>query len=291
MTYSIVATDPEARFFGVAVASKAMCVGAHVPWGAAGVGALATQAWHDLRYGHEGLALLREGHSVASVLHELSHGDPDAPHRQLGLVDANGRVGSYTGSRCLPWAGGMCGEHYAVQGNLLAGSQVVEAMADEWERHPDMPFTPRLVTALLAGDDAGGDRRGRQSAAVHVWRRDPSPRHDVADTIADVRVDDAELPVHDLLRMVPKVWLEYGSPDLDGALPLEGETRELVAARLGVDPADAETALESWANEENLESRVLPGRIDPTVLAVLESGADAVVERARAETPPRFWPV
>lgn len=291
MTYSIVASDPEARLFGVAVASKAMCVGAHVPWGAAGAGALATQAWHDLRYGSEGLTLLRAGHSVASTLFVLSHGDPDAPHRQLGLVDAAGNVGSYTGSRCLPWAGGMCGEHYAVQGNILAGAQVVEAMAVAWEELDDYPLVPRLVHALLAGDEAGGDRRGRQSAAVHVWRQDPPPSPDTVDTVADVRVDDAELPVHDLARMIPKVWLEYGSPDEAGALDLDGATRERVAARLGVEPGSAEAALESWANEENLESRLLPGRIDPTVLDVLESGVDTVLERARTKIPARFWPV
>ena len=291
MTYSIVAADPEQRIFGVAVASKAMCVGAHVPWGAAAAGALATQAWHDLRYGYEGLDLLRRGRSAAATVHELSHGDPDAPHRQLGLIDSAGRIASYTGSRCLPWAGGMCGEHFAVQGNLLAGAQVVEAMAGAWEEQVDYPLIPRLAHALLAGDEAGGDRRGRQSAAVRVWRQDPSPRTDAMDTIADVRVDDAEFPVHDLVRMIPRIWLEYGSADEAGARPLEGELRERVASRLGVAPAAAEEALESWANEENLESRLLPGRIDPTVLDVLESGSAAVIERARATPPGRFWPV
>src|SRR6185436_8526555 len=214
---------------GVAVASKAMCVGAHVPWGAAGVGALATQAWHDLRYGSEGLELLRQGHSAASTLHTLTHGDPDAPHRQLGLIDAAGRIVSYTGSRCLPWAGGMSGEHYCVQGNLLSGPQVVEAMAESWEALAELPFVPRLVRALLAGDEAGGDRRGRQSAAVRVWRQDPSQSPDVVDTVADVRVDDAELPVHQLNAMLPKLWLEYGLPDEEGALTLTDATRARVA--------------------------------------------------------------
>jgi uncharacterized Ntn-hydrolase superfamily protein len=290
MTYSIVAADTRDRIYGVAVASKAMCVGAHVPWGAAGAGALATQAWHDLRYGYEGLALLQQGHSAASALHELTQGDLDAPHRQLGLIDRDGHIVSYTGSRCLPWAGGMSGSSYAVQGNLLAGAQVVEAMAQAWEELDDYPFVPRLVHALLAGDEAGGDRRGRQSAAVHVWRRDPSPRADANDTIADVRVDDAEYPVHDLARMIPKVWLEYGSPDEEHALALDGETLERVALLLGVPAADAEAALELWASEQNLESRLLAGRIDPTVLDVLESGADAVVERAQQQVPAAFWP-
>jgi uncharacterized Ntn-hydrolase superfamily protein len=290
MTYSIVAADTNHRSYGVAVASKAMCVGAHVPWGAADAGALATQAWHDLRYGYEGLALLQQGHSAASALHELTHDDPDAPHRQLGLIDRAGRIVSYTGSRCLPWAGGMCGPDYAVQGNLLAGSQVVEAMAQAWEESTGLPFVPRLVQALLAGDEAGGDRRGRQSAAVHVWRCDPTPRADAIDTIADVRVDDAEYPVHDLVRMIPKVWLEYGSPDEEHAVPLEGEMRERVAALLGAPPDGVEEALKTWASNENLESRLLPGRIDPTVLDVLESGANAVVDRAREHVPRHFWP-
>jgi uncharacterized Ntn-hydrolase superfamily protein len=292
MTYSIVAADTQQRLYGVAVASKAMCVGAHVPWGAAAVGALATQAWHDLRYGSEGLELLRAGHSAASTLHALTHDDPDAPHRQLGLIDAAGRIVSYTGSRCLPWAGGMSGEHYCVQGNLLAGPQVVEAMAATYEALGELPFVPRLVRALLAGDEAGGDRRGRQSAAVRVWRRDPSPEPDAVDTVADVRVDDAQLPVHQLAGMLPKLWLEYGLPDEEGALPLAGSTRTRVAERLGVDATgDVQAALESWANELNLESRLLDGRVDPTVLDVLDAGEEAVLARAAEQVPARFWPV
>jgi uncharacterized Ntn-hydrolase superfamily protein len=297
MTYSIVAADTTERVYGVAVASKAMCVGAHVPWGAAGAGALATQAWHDLRYGWEGLALLQQGQSAASTLHELTHGDPDAPNRQLGLIDAEGRIVSYTGSACLPWAGGMCGEHYAVQGNLLAGAQVVEAMAATYEALADLPFVPRLVQALLAGDEAGGDRRGRQSAAVRVWRRDAIPTPDAIDGVADLRIDDAEYPVHLLARMLPKLWLEYGLPDEEHALPLSGVTRDRVreglAARGFVDSSgdDIEEGLTTWASQLNLESRLIPGRVDPTVLDVLESGAATVLERAAEQVPPRFWPV
>lgn len=297
MTYSIVAADTTERLWGVAVASKAMCVGAHVPWGAANAGALATQAWHDLRYGWEGLALLQEGHSAASTVHELTHADPDAPNRQLGLVDAEGRLSSYTGSACLPWAGGMCGASYAVQGNLLAGAAVVEAMAEAYETLASLPFVPRLVHALLAGDEAGGDRRGRQSAALRVWRRDAVRVPGGNEVVADVRVDDAELPVHQLARMLPKLWLEYGLPDEEAALPLSGATRDrvrdgLAALGLGTGPDEnVEAALENWANEQNLESRLLPGRIDPTVLDVLEVGPTAVLERSAAQVPARFWPV
>jgi uncharacterized Ntn-hydrolase superfamily protein len=205
MTYSIVAVDETTGQLGVAVASKALCVGAHVPWGAAGIGALATQAWHDLRYGWEGLELLEEGHSAASIVGRLTLGDPEAPHRQLGIVDASGRLASYTGSRCLPWAGGMTGRSFAVQGNLLAGPRVVEAMAEAYEAAGRTPLLERLMSGLIAGDEAGGDRRGRQSAAVRVWSEPGELRAAV-----DLRVDDDPRPVHRLASLVSKHRLEAG---------------------------------------------------------------------------------
>jgi uncharacterized Ntn-hydrolase superfamily protein len=289
MTYSIVAVDPATGARGVAVASKALCVGAHVPWGRAGVGALATQAWHDLRYGWEGLALLDRGLSAAAIVHQLTHGDEDAPHRQLGIVDRNNRFASYTGSRCLPWAGGMCGNGYAVQGNLLAGPQVVEAMAATFEASAGQPFVHRLVHALLAGDEAGGDRRGRQSAAVKVWRGQPAHSTDV-DVLGDMRVDDAARPVHDLAKLVPLLWFEHGTPVPETALPLTGPIADRVATALGAKPGELEPALDRWASELNLESRLLPGKIDLAVLEVLERGVGATLERVAAAPPREGWP-
>lgn len=289
MTYSIVAVDEVTGARGVAVASKALCVGAHVPWGRAGFGALATQAWHDLRYGWEGLALLEAGNSAASVVHQLTSGDVDAPNRQLGMVDRDGRCASYTGSRCLPWAGGMCGAGYAVQGNLLAGAQVVEAMAAMYEATAGKPFVHRLVQALLAGDEAGGDRRGRQSAAVKVWRAEPDDSTDV-DVLADLRVDDAPLPVHRLATLLPKLWFEHGTAQPDQALPLDRLMSERIAAALRTTPEDAEPALERWAGELNLESRLLQGKIDRTVLEVLETGVQRTLERVAAAPPSEGWP-
>ena len=289
MTYSIVAVDEVTGARSVAVASKALCVGAHVPWGRAGYGALATQAWHDLRYGWEGLALLEAGHSAASVVHQLTSGDEDAPNRQLGIVDRNGRCASYTGSRCLPWAGGMCGAGYAVQGNLLAGARVVEAMAAMYEATAGKPFVYRLVQALLAGDEAGGDRRGRQSAAVKVWRAEPDDSTDV-DVLADLRVDDAPLPVHGLATLLPKLWFEHGTPQPDRALPLDTPMAERIAAALGTTPDQAEATLDRWAGELNLESRLLPGKIDLTVLEVLETGVQPTLDRVAAAPPPEGWP-
>jgi len=288
VTYSIVAFDEATGARGVAVASKALCVGAHVPWGGAGIGAIATQAWHDLRYGSEGFALLSEGLSAADVVQRLTFGDPDAPHRQLGIVDAANRLVSYTGSRCLPWAGGMCGDGYAVQGNLLAGPQVVEAMAAEYERRRGEPFVQRLVQALLAGDGAGGDRRGRQSAAVRVWRGEPAGLTDV-DGVADLRIDDAARPVHDLTALVPRYWLEYGTAG-DDALPLAGGVRERVRAALGADEAGLEAELARWASELNLESRLRDEAIDPVVLDILERGEDDVLGELEASLPHTGWP-
>ena len=252
------------------------------------MGACATQAWHDLRYGWEGLALLEDGRSAAGVVQTLTHGDPDAPNRQLGIADRRGRVASYTGSRCMPWAGGMCGRSYAVQGNLLAGAQVVEAMADAYESGTGLPFALRLVRALVAGDEAGGDRRGRQSAALKVWRAEPTGTP--ADVIADLRVDDAPLPVHRLLELLPVYWLEHGTPVVDEAPVLSDALRDRVARALAAPAEHAESALELWASEHNLERRVLPGRVDAVVLDVLERSEGPVLAEAAAAPPPSGWP-
>jgi uncharacterized Ntn-hydrolase superfamily protein len=289
VTYSIVAVDKETGVYGVAVASKALCVGAHVPWGHGGHGALATQAWHDLRYGWEGLALLEQERSAADVVQSVTHGDEEAPHRQLGVVDRAGRVASYTGSRCLPWAGGMCGPRYAVQGNLLAGPHVVEAMSESFERSDGLPFAQRLVDALLAGDDTGGDRRGRQSAALKLWSADVDERTPFG-VVADLRVDDAERPVERLRRLLPRLWLEYGAPDPRDLIELSAPTLARVAGVLGTDAGVAEEALALWASERNLERRVVEGHVDRTVLDSLESGPETVLARATAEPPRTGWP-
>jgi uncharacterized Ntn-hydrolase superfamily protein len=287
VTYSVVALDDDTGAFGVVVASKALCVGAHVPWGSAGIGACATQAWHDLRYGYQGLALLEAGQSAASVVQTLTHGDPVAQNRQLGIVDRRGRVASYTGSRCLPWAGGMCGPSYAVQGNLLAGPQVVEAMADAYEAGTGLPFTVRLVRALVAGDEAGGDRRGRQSAAVRVWRAEATGEG--GGVIADLRVDDAPMPVHRLLELLPVYWLEHGTTDPEDAPALSPELRTRLADLLRVREAQVDEALERWAREHNLERRLLPGRVDPVVLELVERAESPSLAGADA-LPSTGWP-
>jgi uncharacterized Ntn-hydrolase superfamily protein len=204
MTYSIVAFDAPTSQWGVAVASKAMCVGAHVPWGAGGIGAVATQAYHDLRYGFEGLQALRAGRRADEVVAELTTDDPESIYRQLGVVDVDGVASTFTGTDCMTWAGGLAGDSWCVQGNLLAGPFVVEAMAEAYAGASGS-FAERLLAALLAGDGAGGDRRGRQSAAVKIWAPPVVIDGDRRDVTLFLRVDDAELPVHDLQRLVAKV--------------------------------------------------------------------------------------
>ena len=203
MTYSIVAFDAATTQWGVAVASKAMCVGAHVPWGAGGIGAVATQAYHDLRYGSEGLHALHAGRTAPDVVAELTTDDPESVYRQLGVVDADGLAATFTGTQCMTWAGGLAGESWCVQGNLLAGPFVVAAMADAFIAARGA-FSERLVVALLAGDDAGGDRRGRQSAAIKVWSPPVEADGDRRDLAMFLRIDDAEFPVHDLQRLVTR---------------------------------------------------------------------------------------
>jgi uncharacterized Ntn-hydrolase superfamily protein len=209
VTYSIVAFDQPTTQWGVAVASKAMCVGAHVPWGAGGVGAVATQAYHDLRYGYEALAALRDGQDAHGVVGRLTTDDPESVFRQLGVVDADGRATTFTGEQCTSWAGGLSGESWAVQGNILAGQHVVEAMAQAY-LDADGPFAERLLTALLAGDESGGDRRGRQAASVKIWQLPVEAGGDRRDVSLFLRIDDAELPVHDLQHLVRRVLADPG---------------------------------------------------------------------------------
>jgi uncharacterized Ntn-hydrolase superfamily protein len=292
MTFSIVAYDPASRSWGVAVASKFLAVGAVVPWGRAGVGAVATQANANLDYGPDGLALLAAGASAEETVRRLTGADPGRADRQLGVVDAAGRAASYTGDACLDWAGGRAEDGIAVQGNILAGPQVVEAMVTAWHGQtgatevPDESerFARRLLAALRAGDQAGGDRRGRESAALRVWRANAGygGRLDLA---LDLRVDDHPDPVAELDRLLGLHQLYFGKPDPATLLPLDaaeggGGLRGEVAAALallGHDPASRglEAALEQWAGIENLEERLVPGKLDPQVLAILRRRAQA----------------
>ena len=188
MTFSIVAFDPANGDLGVAVASKFPCVGAVVPWAKAGVGAVATQAWANTDFGPDGLRLMAGGMPAGPALDAVLEGDDGRDERQVGFVDAAGGAATFTGSGCAEWAGGVSGEHFAAQGNILAGAGVVDAMARAFGS-ADGELCDRLLTALMAGDAAGGDRRGRQSSALLVVR-DRGGYEGRNDRYIDLRVDD-----------------------------------------------------------------------------------------------------
>jgi uncharacterized Ntn-hydrolase superfamily protein len=272
MTFSIVAGDGTA--WGVAVASKFLAVGAAVPAARSGVGAIATQSYANLAYRPLGLAHLEMGASAQQALDGLTAADDRREQRQAGIVDARGGSATFTGSACHAWAGGVTGDGYAIQGNILTGPEVVAAMEDVWQNTAaDAPLSRRLLAALVAGDRAGGDRRGRQSAALLVVTAGGGYGGG-SDVLVDLRVDDHPQPVPELERLLDLHDLFFTPADPARALPLEGELAAEVRERLqtlGHVDADLDHALADWAGIENLEERLAPGRIDPAVLDVLRA--------------------
>ncbi len=271
MTFSIVghsidAADGGTVSLGVAVASKFLAVGAAVPAGAADIGAIATQAFANLAYRPDGLRLLGEGRSAQETLDALTAADEGRDQRQAGVVDATGRSATFTGPACHDWAGGRTGDGYAVQGNILTGPDVVEAMEKAW-LGSEGRLADRLLTALAAGDLAGGDRRGRQSAALLVVRR-AGGYGGTSDVEVDLRVDDHPDPVPELGRLLDLHRLYFDRPDPATLLPLEGELAAEVDLRLRSLGFDT---LDDWAGVENYEERMVDGQIDPLVLSQLRA--------------------
>ena len=192
-TFSIVAFDAETQAWGVAVASKFLAVGSVVPWARARAGAVATQAWANTTYGPHGLSLMAQGASAEAALQQLLAEDKTPHVRQVGLVDRQGHAAQFTGESCKPWAGGIIGPGFAIQGNFLAGKIVVEAMAEKYTESSGW-FPERLYAALLAGDRAGGDQRGRQSAALLVVKENGG-YGGFNDRWIDYRVDNHPDPI------------------------------------------------------------------------------------------------
>src|SRR5512132_3180766 len=199
-TYSIAACDLDAGQWGVATQSKFLAVGSVVPWAEPRVGAIATQAYANPRYGSEGLGLLREGLSAEEVVQRLTAADEGRDQRQLGVVDREGRSASYTGSEGMDWAGGRTGPCYAAQGNILVSAETVDAIAETFERPAGAPLVERLLDCLDAAQAAGGDRRGQQSAGLLVVERDGGYAG-LSDSIVDLRVDEHERPLEELRRI------------------------------------------------------------------------------------------
>jgi uncharacterized Ntn-hydrolase superfamily protein len=279
VTFSIVAADPATGDVGVAVASKFLAVGAVVPFARAGAGAVATQSWADVTFGPRGLDLLAAGSGPDDALAALLDGDDGRETRQVGIVAADGRATTFSGTACMDWAGGRVGTAYAAQGNILAGPQVVDAMATGFEQAAGQPLARRLAAALRAGDQAGGDRRGRQSAALLVARPGGGygGNHD---RYLDLRVDEHPRPVEELGRLLDLHRLYFDRPDPATVLrvsdPLRTELEAVLSAtgRSG-DPASFGKRLYGLVATENLEERWVDDlHMDPLVLEFLR-GLDA----------------
>ncbi|MEP6908914.1 MAG: DUF1028 domain-containing protein [Actinomycetota bacterium] len=272
-TYSIVACDLEAGQWGVAVQSKFLSVGSVVPWAEPHVGAVATQAYANPRYGPQGLALLREGLSAQEVVERLTGADEGRDHRQLGVVDAKGDAATYTGAECMDWAGGRTGAGYAAQGNILVSAETVDALAETFEGSAGQPLAERLIDCLAAAQEAGGDSRGQQSSALLVVERDGGYAQ-MSDTVVELRVEDHERPIDELRRIYVLHEEIFGKTPRDKWIGVDDalatELRERLT-KLGYE-GGLEEAFTRWTGKENLEDRV-DGveKIDPVVLQALRS--------------------
>ena len=309
MTYSIVALDPATGDLGVAVQSKFLAVGSVVPWARAGVGAIATQSFANVAYGPDGLTSLVDGNGAAETLRRLVAADDLRDDRQAGIVDARGESATHTGNGCFAWAGGRLGDGFAAQGNILAGSAVVDGLADTFLAG-GLPFPELLIACLAAADEAGGDRRGRESAALLVVREGGGYAGG-NDRWVDLRVDHHDDPIGELGRLLELQHLYFDRPDLAGLQPIDetvateirgileavgggpgGRFGAVYAPMSGAPPDDPSIrpfvgeprplpsnwddswhrALQEWMSVENLEERAAaPGWIDPRVLDILRS--------------------
>ncbi len=271
-TFSIVAYDAKRQDLGVAVESRFPCVGSIVPHALAKVGAVATQSYSNPTYGPQGLDLLATGKGPEEVIRQLTASDVEAEKRQVGIVDAKGRAAAFTGKECFPWAGHRVGRGYACQGNILSGEGVVADMAEGFEA-AEGDLADRLLVALEAGQRAGGDRRGQQSAALLVVR-EKAGYGGFTDRYVDIRVDDHQRPIEELKRVFQiydLILLDRGDPT--EFVPIDGTVGRQLQEMLTVlgyyqgeltgryDVATSK-ALESYAGVENLENRL---RKEPVV--------------------------
>src|SRR5919112_475063 len=277
-TFSIVGFDPETDSLGVAVQSKFLAVGSVVPWARAGVGAVATQAMANYNYGPRGLDLMAEGNPAEQTVEALTSADDEREHRQVGVVDARGRASTFTGSECFDWAGGVTGEHYAAQGNILVGKETVEAMTTVYEA-TEGDLATRLLGALEAGQEAGGDSRGKQSAALLVVREGGGYGGD-NDRVVDLRVDDHPEPIRELMRIRDLHTLYFGETRPGDVVVVDGAVRREVVDALrrsgyvqdqDIEDDDLFDALSAYIRTENFEEREQRrGYLDRAVLEYMK---------------------
>ena len=280
MTFSIVAHDPAAQEWGVAVASKFLAVGSVVPWARAGTGAVATQSYANVAYGPDGLRAMESGESAEATIRRLTSTDDKRALRQVGMIDAIGRAASFTGAECFDWAGGRTGDGYACQGNILTGPHVVDQMVEAFEAASG-DLTTRLLAALSAGDAAGGDRRGRQSAALLVVRQGGGYLAG-SDVAVDLRVDDHRDPVAELRRLVEIHRVLLPRPEDLEFVPIHAGLARVLRDALSERGYDCgrgsgydeglRQALFAWIGAENLEARWSDAaEIERKVLEILSS--------------------
>src|SRR3954454_18174924 len=309
VTFSIVARDPKTGDLGIAVASKFLAVGAVVPHARAAIGAVATQSAANVTYGPDGLAMIAAGGAAEDVVRRLTDADEGRDHRQLGIVDAQGRAATYTGAGCIDWAGGRTAENVAAQGNILTGRDVVEALMDTFVAG-GAPVPELLLRALKAADERGGDKRGRESAALLVVRENGGYGGN-NDRWIDLRVDDHPAPIDELSRLLELNHLYLDRPAVSDLLPINEELATELQQRLEKAGYSAQAtatpgglaevieslglvrtgeprelpsnwdaswsnALMEWMSVENLEERATAaGWIDPRVLELLRDKTGA----------------
>jgi uncharacterized Ntn-hydrolase superfamily protein len=270
MTFSIVARSADGESWGVAVASKFLAVGSAVPAAVAGVGAIATQADANVAYKGQALAHLDDGATASVALQRLLEDDQGRDHRQVGIVDVDGGAASHTGHACLDWAGSITGEGYAIQGNILVGEEVVDAMEAAWKASAeDAPLAHRLLDALAAGDAAGGDSRGRQSAALLVVR-EGAGYGGLDDIAVDLRVDDHGDPLVELARLLDLSDLYLTASTEEEKVPVTPELEQELAAFA---EAGGFRDFHAWVGTENYEMRVAPDLswIDRRILEIVRA--------------------
>jgi uncharacterized Ntn-hydrolase superfamily protein len=280
-TFSIVARDPSNGDLGVAVQSKFPNVRVAVPYAKAGVGAVATQSFSNSDFGTKGLQLLELGATPEEVLSIIGRGDADLQDRQVGIVDAKGRSATFTGKKCFDWAGGKTGENYAIQGNILVSEATVAAMEKAFLSTRG-PLADRLLAAIKAGAEAGGDRRGRQSAALLVVRKGAS-YDGKTDAYVDISVYDAKDPIAEIFRLYDLQKIHFERSDPADVIPIAGEDAKYLQRLLakkgflkggrtdGVWDEASTNALADYMGWENYDTRIRrDGKIDKRILALIK---------------------
>jgi uncharacterized Ntn-hydrolase superfamily protein len=257
-TFSIVGFDPDTKELGIAVQSKFLGVGAVVPWAKAGIGAVATQSYANTSYGPRGLELMQSGRTAQEAIDILTGEDGERSLRQVGIVDARGNAATFTGEDCYSWAGGVTGKHYAAQGNILVSKETVEAMGHVFEE-TEGSLAEKLLAALDAGQDAGGDSRGKQSAALLIVK-EKGGYGGFNDRAVDLRVDDHPEPIKELIRIYQLQQLYFTRTKPERVAKIDGRLKEELKSELErlqylKNGEDVDDALKTFIHTENFEER------------------------------------